>query len=160
MKVSWTLNDMDKIKNRHLKANLEYWKMDLLYNATRLIEKLDKSKFLKYMGKGSEQLKNMIFLASSRAKMAEDDINQMVDYMIRMDDDKTTLTLYVNPNYFSMNEMLQVKMGRRMAKYFAKKSVSRQELIDGFEGELRKTYTKDFVGKIVEDDGKTLSIYH
>jgi len=160
MKVEWTLKDMDKIKNQHLQANLEYWKMDLLLNASKFISKIEKSRFLKIMSKGSEQLKNMVFLAKNRGQMAVEDINQMVNYTIDINDNQTIMSLYVNSNYFSMNEMLQAKAGRSMAKYLSKSSVGRQELIDGFETEIRKTYTKDFIGRIIEDDNKTLSIYH
>lgn len=151
---------MDDIKNQHLEANLEYWKIDLLLSATKMVDKIQKSRFLKLMSKGSDQLKNMVFLAQSRGEIAKGDIDAMVDYTIDIVNSNTFLTLKVDPNYFSMNEMVVAKMGRRMAKYLAKKSIGRQELIDGFESEIRETYTKDFEGEILEDDGKTLSIYH
>lgn len=160
MKVEWTLKGMDKIKNQHLQANLEYWKMDLLLNASKFVSKIEKSRFLRWMSKGSEQLKNMVFLAKNRGQMTIEDINQMVDYNIDIINSRTIMTLIVNPNYFSMNETIQAQTGKRMAKVMAKNSVSRQELIDGFEAEIRKTYTKDFTGRIIEDDEQNLSIYH
>jgi len=161
MKVEWKLYEMDAIKNRHLRANLEYWKIDLLLNATKMVENIQKSRFLKVMSKGSEQLKNLVFLAQSRGEIAKADIDNMVDYRVdEVTDNTTIMSLEINPNYFSMNEMVQAKMGRRMSKYLASKSISRQELIDSFEGEIRKTYTKKFKGDIIEDDGKQLSIFN
>jgi hypothetical protein len=161
MKVEWTLKEMDWIKIKHIKANLEYWKIDLLFNATRMIERIEGSRFLNVMSKGSEQLKDMIFFAKNRAQMTEDDIDSMVNYKItEKGKDELVLQLYVNENYFSMNEMIEIKMGRRLAKIIAKKSSTRQGIIDGFETEIRETYTKNFAGKVIEDDGKNLSIYH
>jgi hypothetical protein len=162
MEVEWTLYNMDKIKNEHLQANLAYWKVDLLLNATRLVEKIEKSRFLKLISKGSDQLKTMVFLAQNRGQIASDDINSMVNYTVTERYNKnnvTLLKLYVNPSYFSMNEMVSAKMGRRVAKYMASKAVGRQELIDSFEGEIRKIYTKNFKGQILDDDGVNLSIF-
>jgi hypothetical protein len=162
MKVRWTLYNMSPVKNQHLNANLEYWKMDLVLKSTELMEKIKKSKFLKVMSKGSEGLKNMMFMVETQAEMRSEDIDKIVTYQIDEHYNKNTttlLTLYIDSSYFNVGEMAQIKFGARMGKRIAKKGFDRQELIDRFETEIRSTYTKNFKGEILEDDGKILSIY-
>jgi hypothetical protein len=162
IRVKWILKNMSPVKNQHLHANLEFWKMDLVLKSAELMEKMKKSKFLKVMSKGSRDLKNMMFMVESQAEMRAKDIEQVVDYRIDENYNKnsiTLLTLFVDSSYFNVGEMAEIKFGRRAGKMVAKKGFDRQELIDRFEAEIRGTYTKDFTGEILEDDGKMLSIY-
>lgn len=114
------------------------------------------------MSKGSDGLKNMMFMVETQAEMRAKDIETIVDYHIdeHYNEKNTTLfTLFVDSSYFNVGEMAEIKFGARMGKRIAKKGFDRQELIDRFEGELRDTYTKKFKGEILEDDGKVLSIF-
>jgi hypothetical protein len=163
IKISWVLKKMTPIKNQHLRANLEYWKMDMVLKSQNLLEKIKKSRFLRVMSKGSNDLKNMMFLVETQAEMRSKDIDKIVNYQIdeHYDNNKgtTLLKLFVDSTYFNAGEIIEAKFGARMGKHIAKKGFDRQELIDRFEMEIRETYTKQFKGEIIEDDGKVLSIY-
>jgi len=161
MKVRWILRDMTPLKNDHLRANLEYWKMDMVLKSSEMLEKIKKSKFLKVMSKASPEVQNMMFLTETQAEIRSSDIDRIID--VKLDthhNGKTTtlFTLFVDSVYFGVGEMAEVKMGRA-GRLIAKKGFDRQELIDRFEAEIRKTYTKNFTGEVIEDDGKVLSIY-
>jgi len=150
---------MDAIKNLHLEANANYWKYDLLLNAQSVLQKLRDSKTLKIATRGSDKIQNMVFLLENKANFAMDDINNLVDFEVTPNDKGITeFTLYVNNTYFTEHDMIEQLGGRLTRKYLAKKKVSRQEMIDNFEKEIRKTYSKVFAGKIIEDDGQVLSV--
>jgi len=159
MKVRWTLQHMDGIKNRHLKANAEYWKSDLLYNAKNVLEKLQNSKTLDFLGKGSEQIKNMKFLVESKADFAVKDIDNLVDYDVQVKEDGVTeFELFVNESYFVEHDALKQIAGKATRRYLIRKKVSRQELIDNFESEMRNLYCTDFYGIVLEDGGHNLRV--
>ena len=160
MKIKWTLRNMDGLLNRHLKANAEYWKSDLLYNARKILEKMRNSYGLKILSKGSEQLKNMMFLLESKAEFAVDDINNLVDYEVKVvSDDMTEFILFVNDAYFQEHDALKQIAGKTARRYLIRKKVSRQELIDNFQNEIRNLYTNDIMGEVLEDDGHNLRVW-
>lgn len=159
MKVQWFLKDMDDIKNKHLEANANYWKYDLLLNAQRVLRELTGSKTLDFLNKHSDQVKNMMFMVEGKANIAMDDINNLVDYSVVTDEDGVTVfTLFVSDTYFSEHDTINKIGGRIARKYIARKKIGRQQMIDGFEREIRKLYTKDFYGKILEDDDHKLDV--
>lgn len=159
MKVKWTLQGMDDITNRHLKANAEYWKSDLLYNARKVLENVQNSTTMNLLSKGNEQLKNMRFLVESKADIAVKDIDNLVDYEVEVKKDGITeFTLYVNDSYFVEHDALKEIAGRATRRYLIRKKVSRQELIDNFEKEIRNLYSKDFYGLVLEDDGHNIRV--
>lgn len=159
MKVKWILNDMDTIKNKHLEANAAYWKFDMLLNAQKALQRIKGSTTLKVLGKGSQQLENMIFLVENKANIAKNDIDNLVDFeVVQKDDGSTEFVLFVNETYFSEHDMLKNIAGRRMKRYLLRTKIGRQQLIDNFEKEIRNLYTNNFTGIILESDGHNLSI--
>lgn len=159
MKVTWSLKGMDTIKNKHLEANAAYWKYDMLLNAQKVMHRVAKSRTLKAAGKMSGQLQNMISLVENKANLAKEDINQLADFTVKVNDDKTTtFTIFVSDSYFSEHDVMESIAGRRTKRYLIRTKIGRQQLIDNFEKEIRSLYTKKFSGRVLEDDGKNLSV--
>jgi len=159
MKIRWTLKGMDKVKNKHLEANAAYWKYDLLLNAQKVLSRIKDSKSLKFLGKGSNQLKNMTFLVENKANIATEDIDRLVDFKVEPKNKMVSeFTIFVSETYFSEHDMLEQVAGRMTRRYLARKKIGRQEMIDNFEKEIRKLYTKDFVGEVLESEGHNLSV--
>ena len=156
MKIEWTLHNISDLYFWHLKANLEYWKMDMLYNADRYVNRIDRSRTIKLVSK-NKQANMLIEFARNRGKLAQEDIDSMVNYRLKRDGNNVILELFVNDVYFSTIDSLDKgRIGRALSKHL--NIPSRQNIIDTFEDEFTKMYTKDFHGKIIEDDGKELNI--
>lgn len=159
MKVKWVLRGMDDIKNRHLEANAQYWKFDVLLNAQKVLGRMKKSRMLRLMGKGSEQLKNMMFMVENKACIAQEDIDNLIDFEVSsLEGGVTEFVIFVNDAYFSEHDMLANVAGKRMKRYLIRTKIGRQQMIDEFQKEIRERYTKDFSGFVLEDDGRDLLV--
>jgi len=154
MKVSWLLKNMTDVKTLHLKANLEYWLMDTVYEASKMLDRINKSRALKILGR-SDNVKLMLEIAQAKGEITRDDIHNLINYDVVMHGDEVKLELFISPDYFQGSDIAKQQLGRG-ARMF--KVMDRQAVIDGFEGEFSKLYTKDYCGTILEDDDKPLSI--
>jgi len=159
MKVRWFLYDVDWLDQKHLEANLNYWKTDLLKTARDMVDRVEEAKAIKLLtlSKSAEMIINM---AKARNEMTATDIDLIVRYELQtpMDGDNNVVvvTLYVNNNYFVTADSAKAQLGRRASRIL--KVFGRQELISSFEGVIEKLYTKEFYGEIIEDDGHDLHI--
>lgn len=158
MKVKWLLQDMDTIKNKHLEANAAYWKYDMLLNARKILHRIKKSRTLNAAGKMSSQLQNMVFMVENKANIAKEDIDNLVDFTVEETEDGTEFSIFVNEAYFSEHDTLKNIAGRRMKRYLIRTKIGRQQLIDNFEKEIRKLYTQDFSGEVIDSNGHNLSV--
>ena len=146
---------MDKLKAAHLQANLEYWRIDTILEADKAIKRVDRSRSLKLLSKLSKPLEIAIEMVKQKGETAKE-IDNLINYTIRENDDYVIFDLYLNEIYFSTSEQLKAHLGNRAAR--AMKTLTRQQLIDNFEGEIKSTYTTKFTGEILESDGKELRI--
>lgn len=159
MRVRWTLFDLNAVSIQHLKANLEYWKWDMVFEAQRMLDRLEQSRVLKLLAH-NKQVQVMIDTFKAKGQLTAHDINNIINYDVKhpIDDNNgvAVVDLYVNPIFFTTTDMLDDRLGRRVKKIV--KAPGRQELIRKFEKEFRKLYTHSFSGEILEDDGKQLTV--
>lgn len=178
MKVRWTLFDMTPLKAEHLKANLEYWKVDIVFESVRLLEKMDKSMLIKVVGK-SKQAKLIFDMVRNQSQFTKENINELISFDIKEADRDSVgkafnyvvcIDLFVNNVYFQTQQALY-NPGKELRDKVTKivkrfRTVSGdnyehqtpQGFIKSLENEFSKYYTKYFNGEILEDDGLTLSV--
>lgn len=159
MKVQWTLFDLTTVDKNHLKANLEYWKWDLLKEAGNMVKRVEKSHSLNLLSK-VKSAGMIINLGKARAELGASDIDAIVKYEITEprdgDNNVIVLELFVDPGYFSTSDVARNQLGKRASRVL--KVFGRQELISSFEQEFAKLYTHEFYGEILEDDDINLHV--
>jgi len=147
MKVVWTLQDMNDMKTNHLRANIEYWKWDVLLEGGKAIDRIEKSRTLKVLSKASPALVNTMEIMKMKHGITEHDLDQVIDYKIDQRNNTVYFMLMVSNEYFMIFDALRNQMGKRISKII--KVFGRQELIDNFENEIMTIYTKDYICKIL-----------
>lgn len=173
MKIRWTLFGMNPLKAGHLEANVNFWKMDTLFESARLLKKMDKSIMVKVVGK-SKQAKLIFDMVRNQNEFTKENIDEIINYEInevdRDGDYVVTIELFINEVYFDTQQAMAVPTAdirRKLNKIKALfrttsgeryEPTTRQGFIDIFESELRKYYTKTYSGDVLEDDGVSLSV--
>lgn len=159
MKIRWILFDMDLIKKQHLTANMEYWKQDTILEAQKVLNRIGTSRIIKTATKGNQNLWLTIEGLKHKADTAINEINKLINYEVLgapMDQRAIVLELFIDSSYFNTADIIEAQHGRLIKKLM--KTIDRQRMIDAFEEEIMTTYTPDFYGEILEDDGHGLTI--
>jgi hypothetical protein len=140
---------MDGLKTAHLRANVEYWMTDIIFEADKALKRVDKSRTLKVLSRVSSPLRMAIELVKAKGEVAKN-VGELVDCSISEHDGFVLFDLYVSDLYFSTMDQVRLQYGRRAAKVM--KVLGRQELIDNFEGEIKTLYTHRFSGEVLEGE--------
>jgi len=157
MKVCWVLRGMDGLLTRHLRKNVEYWQADILYNARKVLKRIDKSRTVNWAKGKSDNLWMAVEGLTGKAEVAVNDIDKMIGYEVNeLLTGDVEFVLFIDDTYFSTSDMIKKTHGKFMSRML--KNVSRQDIIDGFEKEIINLYTNDFYGEIIDDDGQSLSV--
>lgn len=153
MKVRYTLLDADPLMVEHIRRNIDFSNIDLLFEARKTLNQMEKSRLVT-SPLVSANIRMLIDSAKQQKKDLLSDISKIFNLSVESKDGKTTLELYVNPDYFITGDSITAKFGRlgkRMVHF-----KSRQDIIDGIEKDLDTVYDVQYVGNIVENDGHNL----
>jgi hypothetical protein len=159
---------MNPIKIEHLKANIDYWKIDILMSSARFLEKMDESWLVKGLS-ASKQAKLIFDMVRDQQNFTKENIDELINYKVTTDKKRSRVQLkvFVNPVFFQTQELVKnpsadaKKKIRHVFHKIHKKGLeyeptTEQRFIDNFEHEFKKLYTHDFHGEITENDGKQL----
>lgn len=156
MKARFTLSDMDVVKFNHIRANLDFWKWDLVLEARKFLRRLEKSRLLKVSKYANPQAKLALEMLRTKGELAVDDINQVVNYSVKSSDRTVVFELYVAPVYFASADAMSNQLGKHKLLKRMFKVFGRQELVDLFASEIKKNYTNNYHVEILDDDGEKL----
>lgn len=172
MRIRWTLFDMTPMGTEHLKANIFAYKMEILMTSVKFLEKMDDSLLVRFLSANSQS--KMIFdMVKNQREFTKDNIDEIINYKVLQPDENAPGTvvfeLFIHSAFFETQEAIrnpakeyksQLKMlGRKlMRKEIRHDPISEQKFINAFEKEIYKWYTHNFVGEVLEDDGKDLYV--
>ena len=147
MRVIWILKGLDDLKKKHLEANAEFFKWELMLASKKSVELLQKSRLLKAVSWANPNVKNMVEMLKTKENVIVDRIEEFFNYSLKEKNGSVFFELYIDNSYFATGEVLKQQLGRKISKFV--KIYDKHELIDGFTKEIRNTYTKDFDVEII-----------
>jgi len=156
MKVRWVLTGMDGLLTEHLIANLEYWKLDIILSSRQVMKRIKRSerrgsmKLFKHLANIKTVLEAMDY--------RDQNIANIIDTKVSKHNGSVLVDISVDNQYFVYWDNINSQYGRMGRQMMKVKAMGRQEIIDNFEREFSKVYTKDFYGEVLEDDGTGLRV--
>ena len=156
MKIRWVLTGMDGLLTEHLIANLEYWRLDIILSSRQVMKRIKRSE-----RRGSMKL--FKHLANIKAVLEamdyrDQNISNIIDTKVSKHDGSVFVDISVDNQYFVYWDNVSSQYGRMGRQMMKVKAMGRQEIVDNFEREFSKVYTKDFYGEVLEDDGAGLRV--
>jgi len=156
MEVKYILHDMNEIKNKMLEADWNSFKWSLVLKAQGVYKRLEKNGHLNKFVNMGNNVKMQKEMMMGRALDIIENIDNIVTYDVRpLDETTTEMTIYINKDYFIAEDIVKMKMGKT-AKYVLKLLVTRQSLLNDWRKSIRETYTHNYSGQILNDDGEKL----
>jgi len=148
VKVRFILNKLDDVRYNHLKANLEFFKWELVLSAKKLVEIARNSRMLKVM-KLSKNVRLLSQVLQEHGETVVKQTKSFVDYRVWNDENKTCFEVYVNDAYFELKEVLSKNP---VARKIGGKIYSVKDFVDAMSKEVKKDYSKDFRVEIIEEE--------
>ena len=175
MKVRWYLFDLSPLMINYLKADFNFFKYHTLYRATKFLESMDSSLSVKLLSKVPQS--DLIFqMVRNQNEFTADQIDQVLDYAVKTGElggnGCTVLEFFISDTFIQTQESVKNPINDvyKRVKQFKKKfnfrgengyqidASSHQGYIDFIQSELMHTYTRNFHGEILDDDGKELIV--
>jgi hypothetical protein len=157
MKVSYQILKLDELEKQHLDANVRYSMLDMLLEARRSISRLEGSRMLNSRML-PQSLQNMVAMMKAEHSMILENIGKMYSLKVSYPSpDLTLLELFITPDYFLLGDELNRQFGRIGRRLI--RVVTQQTIIDKLEEDLHTVYTKDFIGTVIDGDGKDLKVH-
>ena len=147
MKVKYILPKLDDVRYNHLKANLEFFKWELVLSAKKLVEIARKSRLLKVM-KISKNVRLLSQVLQEYGETIVEQTKSFVDYRVWNDGDKTCFEIYINDAYFEMKKALS---NNHVARKIGGKIYSVEDFVKVVSSEVEKTYSKKYQVKLIEE---------
>jgi hypothetical protein len=95
----------------------------------------------------------------TKGELAVDDVKQVVDYSVKPASNYTVVVeLYVAPVYFASADAMSSQLGKHKLLKRMFKVFGRQELVDLFTEEIKKSYTSNYHVEILDNDGEKLVV--
>jgi len=148
VKVRFILDKLDDVRYNHLKANLEFFKWELVLSAQKLIELAERSRLLKVL-KLSKNVRTLIQIMRDYGEMIVEQVKEFVDYRVWSDGDKTFFEIYINDAYFEMKKALS---SNPLARKIGGKIYSVEDFVRAVGKEVEKEYCKEYQVKLIEED--------
>jgi len=148
VRVKYTLPKLDDVRYNHLKANLEFFKWELVLSAKKLVEIARKSRVLKVM-KISKNVRLLSQVLQEYGETIVEQTKSFMDYRVWSEGDKTCFEVYVNDAYFELKKVLSKDP---VARKIGGKIYSVKDFVDAMSKEVKKDYSKDFRVEIVEKE--------
>lgn len=147
MKVRFILDKLDDVRYNHLKANLEFFKWELVLSAKKLVEIARKSRLLKVM-KISKNVRLLSQVLQEYGETIVEQTKSFVDYRVWNEGDKTCFEIYINDAYFEMKKALS---NNPVARKIGGKIYSVEDFVKVISSEVEKTYSKKYQVKLIEE---------
>ena len=148
MRVRFILDKLDDVRYNHLKANLEFFKWELVLSAQKLIELAEKSRLLKLL-KLSKNVRTLIQILQDYGETIIEQTKSFVDYRVWNDGDKTFFEIYINDAYFEMKKALS---SNPLARKIGSKIYSVEDFVRAVSKEVEKEYCKEYQVKLIEEN--------
>ena len=145
MRVRFILDKLDDVRYNHLKANLEFFKWELVLSAQKLIELAEKSRLLKVL-KLSKNVRTLIQVMRDYGETIIEQTKSFVDYRVWNDGDKTCFEIYINDAYFEMKKALS---NNPVARKIGGKIYSVEDFVKAIGSEVERTYSKEYQVKLI-----------
>ena len=157
MKVKYTLRRMDSFLHEMLKADINKYRFEIILSAKKVLKRLEKDGYLTKAINRAGSIKIHKDTMEFKAREIIEDIDNIINFETEKIDDATyTLSIYINPDYFLNADVIKTSVPKFMMKRM--KIVTRQSMIDDFESAIHESYTLDYSGEIIEDDGDGLTV--
>jgi len=157
MKVKYTLNKMDSFLHEMLKADINKYRFELILSAKKVLTRLEKDGYLTKAVDRAGSIKMHKDAMEFKAREIINDIDNIINFETEKIDDTTySLTIFINPDYFLNADTIKNSVPKFMMKRL--KIVTRQSMIDDFESAIHESYTLDYSGEIIENDGDSLTV--
>jgi len=145
VKVRFILSKLDDVRYNHLKANLEFFKWELVLSAKKLVEIARKSRLLKVM-KISKNVRLLSQVLQEYGETIVEQTKSFVDYRVWNDRDKTCFEIYINDAYFEMKKALS---NNPVARKIGGKIYSVEDFVKAIGSEVERTYSKEYQVKLI-----------
>lgn len=154
MRIEYTIVGMDVLMREHLRRNIDFDNIDLVFCARQSLENLEHSRLLARMPVKTRMLVDSF---KDRSSLMLNNIDGMFKTSMTVrESGEVVLELFVSPSYFVVGDSMEAsygRLGKRLVRF-----ITRQGLIDGVEKSLRQVYKVGFTGRVLEDDGKKLRV--
>jgi hypothetical protein len=159
MKVRYTLYHMDEFLKEMLKADVNKYKFELIWEAKKVLKRLEKDGYLS-KAITTQTIRAHKDMMEFKAKEIINDIDNILKFEVKSAEDMNNgtviLEIWVNSDYFINADVVRQSIPKFMMKRI--NIITRQKMIDGFEKSIAQDYTRTFSGEILEDDGEGLTV--